>query len=241
MSIPVPAPTATPGVMTRAYRRLLRKTGKFHPRALFHVDQVRDPVVALTIDDGPSERTGEILDLLHRHDSRATFFLHTDPLQNHVPGPSLIPQMLDSGHEVANHMPEDRFSIRLSPREFESEFVRAHQFFVDAGHRPRFFRAAGGFFHVDHMLPCLQRLDYYERFIMASYLPWDVYLPFPDFYSQHLAAGAFPGAILVLHDGEEQGSDRLDRTLETLSLLLPRLRARGFRIEPLGQVMAEAP
>ena len=35
--------------------------------------------IALTFDDGPSQRTGEILELLHQHGEKATFFLTGKP------------------------------------------------------------------------------------------------------------------------------------------------------------------
>jgi len=41
--------------------------------------ETQEPVVALTIDDGPDPvATPEILDVLRQHDARATFFLITD-------------------------------------------------------------------------------------------------------------------------------------------------------------------
>lgn len=222
------------------YGRLLRATGRAHPEGLFHIDHLCERILALTIDDGPSPRTTEILDLLEQYNSRATFFVHTDPLEQETSGRAILTRMLESGHEVANHMPKDRASILLSPDEFASEFVRAHESLVALGHTPRFFRAAGGFYHADRMLPSLKRLAYYERFVMASYLPWDVYLPLPESYARQLASGAFPGAIFVLHDGGARGSARLDRTIKTLSLLLPLLASQGYRMEPLGHVMAQA-
>ncbi len=220
----------------RRYRDLLRVTERLHPRGLFHIPGLREKVVALTIDDGPSSRTWEILDLLQRFDARATFFLHTDRITRATGGLAIVERIAGEGHDIANHMPDHRVSIGMTAQEFDVEFERAHEVLAGAGPEPKFFRAAGGFFHVDRMLPSLKRLDYFDRFIMASYLPWDTHFPFPRQYALHLAKGAFPGAIFVLHEGDESPK-RMTRTIETMRHLLKRLRMQGYRIEPLSYLL----
>lgn len=226
--------------MKMSYQSLLRTAELVQPNSLFHVRGVTDRRVALTIDDGPSHRTGEILDILRDAGHHATFFIHTDRLEPTPEGVRLIERMLEEGHEVANHMPDTRTSVRLSAGEFASEFARAHRALRDIGQPPQFFRAAGGFFHVARMLPALRDLGYFERFIMASYLPWDTHLPFPTAYARHLIDGAFPGAIFVLHDGEDGTRNRAERTLRTLEKLAWALPSRGFRMDTLGNLLDES-
>lgn len=69
------------------YRSLsLYKTGKF----------------TLTFDDGPHPtRTAKILDVLKKHDVKATFFVLTSKLNDE--NSFLIKRMLDEGHIVASH------------------------------------------------------------------------------------------------------------------------------------------
>lgn len=58
------------------------------------------PMMALTFDDGPGERTGEILDMLEKYNAHATFFM----LGTSIPGKeALIKQMLEIGCELGNH------------------------------------------------------------------------------------------------------------------------------------------
>ncbi|MFZ4764928.1 MAG: polysaccharide deacetylase family protein [Roseimicrobium sp.] len=226
-----------PSPLVEVYRKVLVTAEKLAPNGLFQVPGVRGKQVALTIDDGPSTRTAELLDLLYSFNSRATFFLHTDQFDS-IPGASSVVQrMVGEGHEIANHMPDVRRSIALSAEEFEAEFERAHRRLQEAGQVPRFFRASGGIFHVTRMLPSLRRFDYFERFVMASYLPWDTHLPFPHGYANQLAAGVFPGAIYVLHDGDHAKGNRLARTFEALRTLLERLQQQGYRAAPLGDLV----
>src|SRR5690242_8612478 len=56
--------------------------------------------IALTFDDGPSESTPEILDVLERYRARATFFqigLNVRRL------PDVARQVFAGGHEIGNH------------------------------------------------------------------------------------------------------------------------------------------
>lgn len=226
--------------MQAIYGQLLGMVERLHPQALFQVRGTSGRQVALTIDDGPSSRTGEILDLLQRFEARATFFLHTDPVEALSGAETLLRRMEAEGHEVGNHMPDPRVSLSLSATEFEREFERAHGVLERVGASPKFFRAAGGLYHPERMAPVLRRLGYYERFILASYLPWDTHLPFPQQYARHLAAGAFPGAIFVLHDGDQRvGNNRLERTMIALRVLLAQLQKGGFAAVPLGHLIAE--
>ncbi len=56
--------------------------------------------LALTFDDGPSQWTGEILDLLREHDARATFFLIGQRVRER---PDDVRSILEAGHEVGSH------------------------------------------------------------------------------------------------------------------------------------------
>jgi peptidoglycan/xylan/chitin deacetylase (PgdA/CDA1 family) len=57
--------------------------------------------IALTLDDGPAPTsTPAFLDLLARHERRATFFVLGAQAVNH---PHLVRRMVDEGHEVAVH------------------------------------------------------------------------------------------------------------------------------------------
>src|SRR5690606_28515989 len=76
--------------------------------------------VWLTIDDGPSDDTVPILDLLDRHGARATFFLVGARAQAR---PELVQEILRRGHGIGNHShthPQAHF-WRLGPRAMARE------------------------------------------------------------------------------------------------------------------------
>jgi peptidoglycan/xylan/chitin deacetylase (PgdA/CDA1 family) len=70
-------------------------------RPLQHRWESAKGVVALTFDDGPSEWTIPILDLLSRHDSRATFFV----IGRHITEEheATLRRVVGAGGELGNH------------------------------------------------------------------------------------------------------------------------------------------
>jgi peptidoglycan/xylan/chitin deacetylase (PgdA/CDA1 family) len=71
--------------------------------------------VALTFDDGPDERvTPRLLDVLAAHEARATFFAIGERAQA---APATLRKISASGHELGNHLWEDRRSAARPPAE----------------------------------------------------------------------------------------------------------------------------
>ena len=72
----------------------------------------RDPVAALTFDDGPHpEYTPLLLNILERYQARATFFMIGDAAQRH---PDLVRQVAQGGHAIGNHSWDHPFFPSLS-------------------------------------------------------------------------------------------------------------------------------
>ena len=219
----------------RIQKTLLPIAEKQLSQGIFRVHGLDEKLVILTIDDGPSWKTQELLDLLEQFNATATFFIHTSYTEQARDGKNIIQEMHARGHEIGNHMPEDIPSISLSNREFRGEFRKADALLRSLGITPRFFRAAGGRFESEKMMPSLKELGYEQKFIMASFLPWDVHWPFPKIYAAQLIEGVFPGAIVVFHDGEQEGNSRLARTFVSLERFLLGMKNKGYGVVSLGK------
>ncbi|MEO1236311.1 MAG: polysaccharide deacetylase family protein [Planctomycetota bacterium] len=205
--------------------------------ALFRVDVGDEKLVALTIDDGPSRHTDAILDVLAERDATATFFVHSD----HVralgdDGPRLLRRILDEGHELGNHTAADVPSVTLSEAEFAESFGDADALLREHGVEPRWFRAAGGTY-TDAMLPVVREAGYEPAFVLGSFLPWDTFLYLPTTYGAQLGRDVFPGAIVVLHEGQGRHAGRGPRTLKTLRWFLDRMEQRGYEVRTLSEVV----
>lgn len=73
--------------------------GKLISKEVTSIDPDK-PMVALTFDDGPGKRTGELLNALKKHDAHATFFVLGTNIERY---PKLIKKMQKIGCEVGNH------------------------------------------------------------------------------------------------------------------------------------------
>jgi peptidoglycan/xylan/chitin deacetylase (PgdA/CDA1 family) len=205
---------------------LIPRLARRYPGCLYQV-RTHQKVVALTIDDGPDPvSTPLILDQLRRDSSRATFFL----IASRLPGQSrLMQRLVREGHQLGNHFTQDRASIRLSPREYEADLVKAHRALSPWGH-PVWARPGSGWYSQD-MIRVLRQHQY--RCALGSVYPFDAAIPSASWSTQYILSHARPGAILILHDGGTRGK----RTARVLAAVLPELRRRGYQVLTLSELM----
>lgn len=75
------------------------KKGKLKSKGDVNIDASK-PMVALTFDDGPGERTGELLAQLEKYNAHATFFMQG----KNIPGKEdFVKKMKETGCELGNH------------------------------------------------------------------------------------------------------------------------------------------
>jgi peptidoglycan/xylan/chitin deacetylase (PgdA/CDA1 family) len=72
----------------------------FQPTNIYSSGLRGTRTIALTIDDGPSAFTSDLLDSLARHKIRATFFVVGTRVKYH---PEVMDRMMREGHVIANH------------------------------------------------------------------------------------------------------------------------------------------
>ena len=215
---------------------------KRSPEVLYFV-RTREPVVALTIDDGPDTiSTPRILDVLRQHGARATFFL----LASRIPGnEEVVARIVEENHELANHLTKDEPSIRLSPSEFEQQLLEAHAVLSEfAGIRSfgeadvcrfqeagvQWFRPGSGWYNAA-MLSTLCEHGY--RCVLGSVYPFDPQIPSLWFSTHYVLWNVRPGSIVVLHDHGARG----ERTAKALATILPELDRRGFRVVTVSELL----
>jgi peptidoglycan-N-acetylglucosamine deacetylase len=198
-----------------------------HPGCLYRVS-TQEPVLALTVDDGPDPgSTPSILRELRKHGARATFFLISGRASNRE---RLVEKMVAEGHELGNHFSEDRPGIQLSLPDFEEELLGAHRT-LTAFASVKWARPASGWYN-QAMVEIMSRHGY--RCALGSVYPLDAAIPSVYWASSYILQNARPGAVVVLHDGGVRGR----RTARVLARVLPELRARGYRVVSLSELVA---
>ena len=210
-----------------APRWLVPRIAARSPRCLYAVP-TPEPVVALTIDDGPDPaHTRDILDVLRAHGARATFFL----ISSRVPGnEALAAAIVAEGHELGNHLTRDEASVRLPPDAFAAATREAGSVLGRFG-TVRWLRPASGWYD-DTMLDTIEREGY--RCALGSIYPYDAHQSSARLSAAYVSSNVRPGAVIVLHDGRDRGR----RTAEVLRRVLPVLRARGYHVVTLTELAA---
>ncbi len=215
---------AVAGLWT-APRWLVPRIAAGSPRCLYSVP-THEPVVALTLDDGPdAASTARILDVLREHDAHATFFLIGERVRGNE---ALVARMVADGHELGNHLTRDEPSIQLEPEAFEAAALETGTVLSRFG--PVRWLRPGSAWYNDEMLVSIDRLGY--RCALGSVYPFDPHIRSARIASAYILANIAPGAVIVLHEGGARGP----RTAETLGRLLPLLHQRGFRVVTLSEL-----
>jgi len=197
---------------------------------VFYEIHTAEPLIALTLDDGPHpETTPALLEILRQHGARATFFL----ISSRIPGnEALIQQIVDEGHELGNHGTHDEPSIQLDAAVFESKLVEARDALTP--YAPvRWFRPGSGYYD-GTMLDILDRHGL--RCALGSVYPLDAQLPWSWSARLWIRWRARPGGVIILHDGGKRGA----RTALTLSSVLPALEERGLGVVTLSELAIAA-
>ena len=155
--------------------------------------------VYLTFDDGPSENTDAILDVLSEYDVKATFFV-TEPYAKAQP--ELVQRMIDEGHEIGNHSvthPSEGLPSQ-SLEQQKNEVMENHQYIKDNfGYDMHLFRFPAGKFS-DQSLAVVNNCNYKSVFWSFAYKDYDVNnQPGESEALQKLKDRMHPGAIYLLH------------------------------------------
>lgn len=205
------------------------------PDVLWEV-QTDKKIVALTIDDAPSEHTQEILGVLNGHEATATFFV----IGGQVSGrEETLADIVRSGSELGNHAMHDEPSRALPDEELATqiETVRGkiQQAYITANGEentvmpPQYFRPGSGFFS-DRMRSVVAKLGY--RMVLGSVYPHDPQISFAWLNARHIISMVRPGAIIICHD-------RRGWTAPMLRTVLKRLQKDGYRVVSLSEMLAE--
>ncbi len=181
----------------------------------------RAQAVWLTIDDGPSDDTLAILDLLDAHTAKATFFLVGERAQQQ---PQLVREIMHRGHCIGNHSYShpSRWFWALGPARMRREIEHTQRILRDiTGLTPQWFRAVVGMSNpfVAAVLKdnALSRVAWCAR-------GFDGVVADPAKIITRIERGIAPGAIVLLHEGAAHG-----RNVETIGLLLRRLDTLGYQ------------
>lgn len=204
----------------------------------YYPDTGDDKVIALTFDDGPwPEYTEKILDILKENDAKATFFTVGDRIDEK--GQALVKRARDEGHQICTHSFDhakgDGKSVDLGLMSTEQqieEITKGYDAIREAlGEEPStVIRTPGGNFSA----AVQKNLSPY----ISAEIGWNI--DSSDWRRPGASAiadqikGAWPGAVILCHDG---GGDR-SQTVEAIREAVPYLKEQGYRFITVDEMLA---
>jgi peptidoglycan/xylan/chitin deacetylase (PgdA/CDA1 family) len=193
-------------------------------------DRRRD--IALTFDDGPGPYTPGVLSVLERFGVHATFFEIGEMLRYFS---ASTEREVRDGDTIGDHTETHPEMATLSAHaQHEELFEQILHIELVGGPRPVLFRPPYGSYDATTMreLRAMHLL-----MVLWSVDTGDYLQPGVPAIVQRALAGARPGAIILMHDA---GGTRT-QTIAALPTIIRDLRARGFRLVSVPELLRDDP
>ena len=184
-------------------------------------------VVYLTIDDGPSEYTDEIIKILNKNNVKATFFMINNNMQAY---PKQVKNIVENGNTAGFHsVTHDIHKLYVSKTSAKEEFDTNQATFKKiTGQTSKVIRLPFG------SKPYTPRASY-NALVDSGYKLWDWTLDTEDWRStssqimenvKKYSSGS-DNVVLLMHERKQ--------TVEILDEMIKYLKSEGFEILPIKQ------
>lgn len=184
-------------------------------------------VVYLTIDDGPSEYTDEIINILNKNNVKATFFMINNNMQAY---PKQVKNIVENGNTAGFHsVTHDIHKLYVSKTSAKEEFDTNQATFKKiTGQTSKVIRLPFG------SKPYTPRASY-NALVDSGYKLWDWTLDTEDWRStssqimenvKKYSSGS-DNVVLLMHERKQ--------TVEILDEMIKYLKSEGFEILPIKQ------
>ncbi|MFM8560569.1 MAG: polysaccharide deacetylase family protein [Solirubrobacterales bacterium] len=188
--------------------------------------------VALTFDDGPSQYTDQVLDILKRYKAKGTFFILGNQINSF---PLQLQRTLAEGHALGNHSWNHADFTTLSTGDLRAQLDEVNGTLAAKGApKINLFRPPYGAYDPKVAAEVSKKG-------MLTVL-WDIDTndykqPAPAQMAADAVNQAQNGSVILMHDG---GGPR-ENTVAALPLIIKGLRKKGFEMVTLPQLLLDNP
>lgn len=199
---------------------------------LYYRINTTEKVVALTFDDGPTDKTDEVLSILSDLNVKATFFVIGSDLESNLAEGKKI---VAAGHELGNHSYSHKRMVLKSINSIRQEIEKTDVLIREAGYHGKIhFRPPYG--------KKLFLLPYFLKQNNRKTIMWDLE---PETYPEvasssenivkHVLDNAKPGSIIllhVMHDSREESAKAIEGIVRGL-------RKEGYTFKTVSELLQD--
>ncbi|RSK41386.1 polysaccharide deacetylase family protein [Mangrovimonas spongiae] len=198
----------------------------YHFKSVLSNPNEKENRIAITFDDGPNQNiTPKVLDLLDKHNAKATFFCIGKHIET---SPNIFKTIINKGHTVGNHTYSHANTFGFfSTKKVIAELQQTHQIiFKQSGLKANLYRPAFGVTNpnikcaINHLK--LISIGWNKRSLDTTSLSEKTVL-------NRITANLQPGDIILLHDTSEKSL----RVLEQLLLFLEKKQFKSVTVDQL--------
>lgn len=178
-------------------------------------------LICLTFDDGPSKYTDELLDILYKNKSRATFFIAGSDI---IANKDVIKRIDTYGNQIGNsgysHIP----FTRLDVDDVNVEIAMTSTMLIDLGVnasnivRPPFGKLSESI-----------KEEIHSPFILYDVDPEDWKHQDKNYIKSYIKGSIEDGSIVVLHDQYKE-------TIDAVAELIPELKEQGYEFVTISEM-----
>lgn len=200
-------------------------------------EEEKATIAYLTFDDGPSENTSQILDILKNYDVKATFFVvgkETDEAK------ALYKRIVDEGHTLGMHSYSHQYSeIYNSVESFAKDEKKLRDLLYEStGVIPTLYRFPGGSNNLVSNIEMTEFIKYLNN-ENITYFDWNVVSG--DATSQNISVETLVNnvlnnveenetSVILMHDALQKNT-----SVEALSIIIESLQNLGIQMKALDQ------
>ena len=179
-----------------------------------YLGDTTQPVIYLTFDAGYENGcTEKILDVLKKHDVKASFFLVGNYIEKNA---DLVRRMVEEGHIVGNHTMHHPDMSKIGDKAaFEAELKDLEALFLEKTGKelPKYYRPPQGIYSEEN-LKMAKELGYKTVFWSLAYVDWNNDdQPTAQQAFDKLIPRIHNGAVVLLHSTSETNAEILDDLL----------------------------
>jgi peptidoglycan-N-acetylglucosamine deacetylase len=191
--------------------------------------------ITLTFDDGPAgPYTEQVLDILRERKVQATFFVCGKNVER---APDILRRIVREGHAIGNHTYSHPFIYFRSRKQIAKEIDQAQEVIKEVlGIRPTLFRPPYGARWFG-LMPVLRERG--MQLVQWSDTGYDWKLGSAGIVQATLK-GLRPGAVILLHDGQETNAPaqvNRSETVRALPAIIDGARKLGFSFVPIQEFL----